>query len=115
MAIAVALDAVRHEMRDAVRVAAEPVQPGDSVKGQIMRAAQRLGVEFSKARKLWYGLPVIIHAHEADRIRAARRAVLIERQNRLEQELNNLQQELSAWDSSVMPLLPSGWREDGKL
>ena len=86
-----AVDAIRFEMRDRVRLAALPARPGDSVKACIRRAAGRLSLPFVRVRKLWYGLPMRVDAVTADLIRA-RTAHLGELQKRMER----LDQEFSA-------------------
>lgn len=49
------VDAIRAEGRAIVMSAASPVQPGDSVKVRIHRAARRLGLKPSRAKSYWYG------------------------------------------------------------
>jgi hypothetical protein len=57
------------EMQTITRKAAEPLQPGDSVKAQIRRAARALGIEDRRARTFWYGQTEAVWAHEADALR----------------------------------------------
>ena len=63
------------EFRGHVQRAAEPVRAGEKVYQQIERAAHRLAIGRSKAKKLWYGLPVLILDHEARNIRRRARAI----------------------------------------
>lgn len=69
-------DAVLFEMRDIVMDAALPVEQGESVKVRIARASRRLGLSFSRVRTFWYGTARTVHAHEADRLRAAHLEIL---------------------------------------
>lgn len=60
------------EMQGIVRAAAQPYEPGEPVKGAIVRAARRLGMNYRRARAYWYGEVRLVPAHEADHLRALR-------------------------------------------
>lgn len=60
----VTADHVREDMRAIVREAAEPIAPDDSVKARIRRAANRLGLPFGRAKRLWYGEAAQVTAEE---------------------------------------------------
>ncbi len=47
-------DMVASDVQAMLRLAAEPVQPGELVAAQIRRAARRCGLAYNRARKLWY-------------------------------------------------------------
>lgn len=49
------VESIVAEGRSIVVSAARPVEPGDSVKAQINRAARRLGLKPSRAKRYWYG------------------------------------------------------------
>jgi hypothetical protein len=78
------------EMQAITRAAAEPVGPGDSVKGQITRASRRLGLGPRRAETFWYGHRARILAEEADRLRQAMTRLRAERRARLAHELRSL-------------------------
>jgi hypothetical protein len=63
-------DALRAEMRQLVRVAAEPAEAGELVKAAIRRAARVLGLTYSRTKRYWYGEIEVPPAHEVDAIRA---------------------------------------------
>jgi hypothetical protein len=46
-------DALRAEMRQLVRVAAEPAEAGELVKAAIRRAARVLGLTYSRTKSYW--------------------------------------------------------------
>ncbi len=73
-----AADGIVDEMRELVRLAAYPEEPGETVKGSIRRASRRLRISFTQARRLWYGNRAAIMAHEADEIRRRAAVVLLE-------------------------------------
>jgi len=52
-----------------VRRCAEPRPAGDQVKAAVRRAAQRLGIPFSRVRDIWYGDARRIDAGEMDKLR----------------------------------------------
>lgn len=56
---------------DHLRAVVQPVQPGESVKALVRRAAQRTGLPPSRAREIWYGRAKRIHAAELRAIEAA--------------------------------------------
>jgi hypothetical protein len=68
--------AIAAEMQALVRDAALPGEPGESVKAAIRRAARRLAITHSQARRLWYGQRAAILAHEAEALRARARSAL---------------------------------------
>ena len=47
-------DMLANDVQRMLRLAAEPVRPGELVTEQIRRAARRCSLTFSRARKLWY-------------------------------------------------------------
>jgi hypothetical protein len=58
------------EARVLIRAVAWPgMEPGESRKQAIGRAARRLGLRFSRARAVWYGLCRRIDAWEIDALR----------------------------------------------
>ena len=61
---------VAAEIQRRVMLAAYPGRPGETVKAAIRRAAIRLSLPFSRTRQFWYRLARVIHASEADHIRA---------------------------------------------
>jgi len=63
-------DKASEEARTLVRRCAEPCPAGDSVKEAIARAANRLGLPFTRTRDIWYGDARRIEAWEMDRMRA---------------------------------------------
>lgn len=65
-------DTIVLEMQQIVRTAAEPWEPGDSVKAGVRRAARRTGLTFRRAETFWHAKvrPAAIRAVEADALRA---------------------------------------------
>ena len=57
------------EAQSLVRRCAEPRPAGDLVKAAVRRAAQRLGIPFSRVRDIWYGDARRIDAGEMDKLR----------------------------------------------
>lgn len=57
------------EMTDLLRSVASPAHPGESVKAVIGRAARRLGWDYGRTRRLYYGEARRIDAREMDRAR----------------------------------------------
>lgn len=92
--------AITSEMQAITRHAAEPWQPGDSVKAAIGRAARTLGIGYRRARSFWYGEHVAVRACEADQMRAAELALLAQRERRLEHELAAIKARLDAGDEA---------------
>ena len=90
--------AIVHEMQSITRRAAEPWQPGDSVKAAIGRAARTLGIGYRRARSFWYGESVAVRAIEADQMRAAEALLLTRRRQRLEHELAAIKARLNGAD-----------------
>jgi hypothetical protein len=84
-------ESVRMEMACIVRLAAEPVRPDDHIGALIRRAATRLGLNYSRAKRLWYSEVSVIPAHEADALRERRMHLLRDRAARLNNELQALQ------------------------
>lgn len=76
------------EMAGIIRDAAQPGQPGESVKAAIGRAARRLNLGYSRARAIWYGQARMIGAEEADRLRARRRDIARQRLALLQAEID---------------------------
>jgi len=58
------------EAQTLVRRCAEPRPAGDTVKGAVRRASQRLGIPFTRTRDIWYGDAKRIDAQEMDRLRS---------------------------------------------
>lgn len=54
-----------------LRAVVHPIQPGESVKALVRRAAERTGLPPSRAREIWYGRAKRIHAAELRAIEAA--------------------------------------------
>lgn len=73
-----AAEAFVDEMRELVRLAAYPGEPGETVKGSIRRASRRLRISFTQCRRLWYGERAAILAHGVEEIRRRAVAVLVE-------------------------------------
>lgn len=72
------------EMRGLVRWAAQPAEPGESVKAAIGRAARRLGLSHARVHQHWYGRARSVPAEEwiaaqeaGLRLRGERRAQLL--------------------------------------
>lgn len=82
--------ALRGEMQQIVRSAAEPVSPGASVKAALQQASRRLGLSYSRIRSFWYA-QADAWAHEADQLRAWRQMSDLQREQRLREELMALQ------------------------
>ena len=59
-----------NEMQTIVRQAAEPYRAGESIKAQINRAADALGLSTRRTRSFWYADAAAVLAEEADRLRA---------------------------------------------
>lgn len=57
------------EAAELIRRAAEPRPIGDSVKSAISRAARKLNLTFSRAKRIWYGEAHRIDATEMDALR----------------------------------------------
>lgn len=91
-------ESVRLEMIDIVRMAAEPRQPGDSIKTMIARSGIRLGLNATRVKKLWYGEVATVPAHEADQLRSAKRHIMRAQQASLAAKLNSLETELAGWE-----------------
>ena len=84
------VEEVDAEAQRLVRAAAEPWQPGDSIKAGIGRAARALGLGYRRAQQAWYRQPAAWRAAELDAMRARHRDVLMRRQDRLRAELATL-------------------------
>ena len=87
----VTAEAIAMEMSAIVREAAEPSVPGESIKSAVRRAAFRLGLTYRRVRSYWYTEVRTVPAHEADRLRKARRQMMRDRAARLNAELETLQ------------------------
>ncbi len=84
---------IRREMQGIVRSAAEPRQPGDTVRSKLLRAAYRLGLPPSRLKKLWYG-EADTWTWESDQIRAWATRANLQKAERLNAELRVLQARL---------------------
>jgi hypothetical protein len=85
------------DMQRIVRLAAEPLEPTDSVKARIGRAARRLKLNYRRAYAFWYASDgTSPRAIEADRIRAEEDRILASRRIRLEQELDWIEARIAA-------------------
>lgn len=85
------------DARAIVRDAAEPRPPADSVKAAIGRAARRLGLDWGRARSLWYAdARVRLSAAEAERLRRAHAARQVARLTELRADIALLAQEQDA-------------------
>jgi hypothetical protein len=79
---------VLREMQGITRLAAEPVPPGDNVKGAIGRAARALHLTYRRAYSLWYGAEkTLVREEEAARLRVERTRLLELRLERLGREI----------------------------
>lgn len=83
--------AMRQEMQGIVRSAAEPWQPGDSIKAALYRATRALGLPPSRVRKFWYS-QADTWGWEADRLRAWASYADARKSERLHAELKALQE-----------------------
>jgi hypothetical protein len=88
-------DAVALEMRETVRGHVSLYNDG-SLKQAWDRVARRYGMTARRVRAYWGGEIKTVPAHEADAIRAAKRAIIRERQKLLNLELETLQLRLDA-------------------
>lgn len=61
------------EMTDLLKAVASPAVPGESVKAVIGRAARRLGWDYGRTRRLYYGEARRIDALEMDHAREVAR------------------------------------------
>ena len=91
-------EAIAMEMTAIVREAAEPSVLGEHIAAAIDRAARRLGLSYRRAKAYWYQETRLVPAHEADKLRRARRQMMRDRAARLNAELATLQLRLSALD-----------------
>ena len=90
-------DMVLIEMQNIVRRAAQPCEPGDSIKALINRAARRMGLQFRRARSIWYATPgTAIRAAEADALRVAELRLLTAERIRLETQMRWIETRLGA-------------------
>lgn len=78
-------------LRRAVRDAARPAEPGESVKAAIGRAARRLGLGYARARQHWYGQARSVPAEEWIRVQEAALRLRRERAQALRAELAALE------------------------
>src|SRR5438045_3123805 len=78
-------DLVRAEMAGIVRLAAEPFLPR-GVGYALGQAARLLGIKPRRAEAYWWGEVNMVPAWEADRMRARRVQLLLEREARLDRE-----------------------------
>lgn len=87
-------EAIAMEMQAIVREAAEPSVLGEHIATAIRRASVRLGLNYRRAKALWYQEIRIVPAHEADVLRKARRRIVRLRADRLNAELEVIQLKL---------------------
>lgn len=83
------------EAQQLVRAAAEPREPGESVKASINRAARRLGLKPRRVEQAWYRQPARWLSTEMDTMRARAADALRARQARLRSELAALDERLA--------------------
>lgn len=62
--------AIASEMQSSLRLIAEPIHAGDSIKAQIGRAARRVGFDYWRTHDLWYARARRIDAVELEAVRA---------------------------------------------
>jgi hypothetical protein len=86
------------EMLAIVREAAEPSQPGESVKAAIGRAARRLGLSFARVHGIWYGRARQITAEEADTLRRRRAELARARLSYLQAQIDAQQALITAME-----------------
>ena len=109
--------AMASEMQSIVRLAAEPVEVGDTVKAQITRSARRLSLPWRRAKTFWHAEKCAIRAEEADHLRAESVRILRERLARLAVEqdvlrgrLNELDKKYASPDSDLLGNMAVGCR-----
>ena len=78
-----------------VKEAAEPREPGESVKASINRAARRLGFKPRRVEQAWYRQPAAWLSTEMDVMRAKAAEAMRARQARLQAELDALEARLA--------------------
>jgi sirohydrochlorin ferrochelatase len=66
--------AIASEMKSSLRLIAEPVHAGESIKALIAKAARRVGFEYWRTHDLWYGRARRIDVAELEAVRARVRA-----------------------------------------
>ena len=93
-------DAVRAEMAGIVRLAAEPFLPR-GVGYALGQAAKKLGIKPRRAEAYWWGEVSMVPAWEADRMRERRIQLLLEREARLDRELEEVRAVLSALEDET--------------
>ena len=93
-------DAVRAEMAGIVRLAAEPFLPR-GVGYALGQAAKKLGIKPRRAEAYWWGEVSMVPAWEADRMRERRIQLLLEREARLDRELEDVRAVLSALEEET--------------
>jgi hypothetical protein len=80
--------ALRAEMQEILRLAAEPLRPCDNAKSRLARAGAVLRLAPRRAYALWYGeARMLIREEEAARLRVERDRLLELRLARLRQEI----------------------------
>jgi hypothetical protein len=62
--------AIASEMQSSLRLIAEPVHAGESIKALIGKAARRVGFDYWRTHDLWYGRARRIDAVELEAVRA---------------------------------------------
>lgn len=88
--------AVRQEMQEILRLAAEPLRPNDNAKSRLARATAALRLTRRRAYALWYGEDhALIREEEAARLRAERERLLLLRIERLQAEIADTERLLS--------------------
>ncbi len=83
-------DVIASEMAAIVRLAAEPVAPGETVGELIRRAARRVGLSYGRVKKYWYREITRPPAHEYVLMQQRKLALMQERRARLHAEMCDL-------------------------
>jgi hypothetical protein len=85
------------EVRDILRLAAEPFSPADNRKSLIARAAKALHLTYSRAKRIWYAEDTCpMRAEEVVRLRAEADRLLRAKLARLEREIATLRRQIDA-------------------
>jgi len=90
---------IRSEMCRILHSAAEPARPGEGVAAAILRAVRKindwgLDLSYSRGRSIWYQ-KADVWAHEADALRAWKRARDEAEMNRLLAQMETLKADLA--------------------
>lgn len=90
-------NAALRDMQRITRFAAEPREPGDSVKAAIGRAAKRLNLSYRRCYDFWYASSgAAVRAAEADHLRAAELRLIAAERARLKTKLDWIEARLNA-------------------